>query len=211
MSEFFRELEDDIKQDRFNSLVKKALPIIITIILVIIISISSFVIWKKIKTNENESNALKYLESLELLSDQQYNESIKLFLELSQGKDTYGILSKFGLAATYVKNGQEALANDIYLEISKTQDIDIFFKELAILKLALHNVDMAQSKKIEEILAPLEDSSWKYFAKEIMIFSYIKNNDISQAQNAIKNLLSDPFIPPVTRSRVSAISSTLID
>ena len=130
MSEFFRELEDDIKQDRFNSLVKKALPIIITIILVIIISISSFVIWKKIKTNENESNALKYLESLELLSDQQYNESIKLFLELSQGKDTYGILSKFGLAATYVKNGQEALANDIYLEISKTQDIDIFFKEI---------------------------------------------------------------------------------
>ena len=211
MSEFFRELEDDIKQDRFNSLVKKALPIIITIILVIIISISSFVIWKKIKTNENESNALKYLESLELLSDQQYNESIKLFLELSQGKDTYGILSKFGLAATYVKNGQEALANDIYLEISKTNDIDIFFKELAILKLALHNVDIAHSKKIEEILVPLEDSSWKYFAKEIMIFSYIKNNDISQAQNAIKNLLSDPFIPPVTRSRVSAISSTLID
>ena len=145
------------------------------------------------------------------MSDQQYDESIKLFLELSQGKDTYGILSKFGLAATYVKNGQEALANDIYLEISKTKDIDIFFKELAILKLALHNVDMAHSKKIEEILVPLEDSSWKYFAKEIMIFSYIKNDDISQAQNAIRNLLSDPFIPPVTRSRVSAISSTLID
>ena len=120
-------------------------------------------------------------------------------------------MSKFGLAATYVKNGQEVLANDIYLEISKTNDIDIFFKELAILKLALHNVDIAHSKKIEEILVPLEDSSWKYFAKEIMIFSYIKNDDISQAQNAIRNLLSDPFIPPVTRSRVSAISSTLID
>ena len=43
MSEFFRELEDDIKQDRFNSLVKKVLPIIIVIILAIIISISSFV------------------------------------------------------------------------------------------------------------------------------------------------------------------------
>ena len=211
MSEFFRELEDDIKQDRFNSLVKKVLPIIIVIILAVIISISSFVIWKKIKTNENENNALMYLESLELLSDQKYDESIKLFLELSQGKDTYGILSKFGLAATYAKNGQETLASNIYFEISKTKDIDIFFKELAILKLALHNVDMMPSKNIEEILVPLEDSTWKYFAKEIMIFSYIKNDETIQAQNAIVNLLSDPFLPPVTRSRVSAINSTLIN
>jgi hypothetical protein len=211
MSEFFRELEDDIKQDRFNSLVKKVLPIIIVIILAVIISISSFVIWKKIKTNENENNALMYLESLELLSDQKYDESIKLFLELSQGKDTYGILSKFGLAATYAKNGQETLASNIYFEISKTKDIDIFFKELAILKLALHNVDMMPSKNIEEILVPLEDSTWKYFAKEIMIFSYIKNDETIQAQNAIINLLSDPFLPPVTRSRVSAINSTLIN
>ena len=211
MSEFFRELEDDINQDIFNSLVKKVLPIIIVIILAVIISISSFVIWKKIKTNENENNALMYLESLELLSDQKYDESIKLFLELSQDKDTYGILSKFGLAATYAKNGQETLASNIYFEISKTKDIDIFFKELAILKLALHNVDMMPSKNIEEILVPLEDSTWKYFAKEIMIFSYIKNDETIQAQNAIVNLLSDPFLPPVTRSRVSAINSTLIN
>ena len=100
-----------------NSFVKKVLPIIIVIILAVIISISSFVIWKKIKTNENENNALMYLESLELLSDQKYDESIKLFLALSQDKDTYGILSKFGLAATYAKNGQETLASNIYFEI----------------------------------------------------------------------------------------------
>ena len=78
MSEFFRELEDDIKQDRFNSLVKKALPIIITIILVIIISISSFVIWKKIKTNENDViNKNRNLGLFNFHIDLPSNKSIK--------------------------------------------------------------------------------------------------------------------------------------
>ena len=106
MADIFDEVSEELKQDRLLQIWKKFSKFIISFLIIIIISISSYQLYLNWIEKKLEASSEQFFSALEKLGDKKYEESSKIFLKSStEDNKGYRVLSLFGLAeASYRQN-----------------------------------------------------------------------------------------------------------
>ena len=208
MADIFDEVSEELKQDQLIQLWKKYSKYIFSLIILLILSISSYqgyLIWNKKKMTENSE---QFFSGLEQLDNKKFQESTNIFSNsLLEQKNGYKVLSIFGLAHSNFKNGNISEMVKNYQSIYEDKNVGIYYQNLARL-LSTMKDDNSSFDKLQNRLSPILNSPSKLqlLAAELEIILFIRFNKIDKALKSIKVLIDRTDITLEQKNRISLIN-----
>ena len=208
MADIFDEVSEELKQDQLIQLWKKYSKYIFSLIILLILSISSYqgyLIWNKKKMTENSE---QFFSGLEQLDNKKFQESTNIFSNsLLEQKNGYKVLSIFGLAHSNFKNGKIPKMILNYESIYDDKNIGIYYQYLARM-LSVMKDDNSPLDELQERLSPILNSPSKLelLAAELEMVLFIRFNKIEKALKSLKSLLDRNDITSEQRNRLVLIN-----
>ena len=208
MADIFDEVSEELKNDQLIKIWKKYSKLIIALVILLIISLISYQVYKNWYKKKIEAIATEYFEAIENLENKNYTKSKNLFLKNSENHEGgYKMLSLFGLAESNYKNNKinEMILN--YKNIYDNESNDIYYRNLS----RFLSVIKDNSSSFNEQMVLLEPiintpSNLQILAAELEIILLIKFNKIKEAQKALNNLLNRSDISFEQKNRLELIN-----
>ena len=209
---FFREVSEDVQNDKLKKIWDTyGLHIIIAIIAILTIAVSfeTLKAWK-IKRNETWSDAYAY--ALQLQNQGKYEESLNILADIEQkNKGIYKNLSEIQKANILFEQGKNAEALTLLEKIVNDEDFNSKLRHITAVKLVSYKLDTAPREEIEKLLTPLmnAESSWKNIAKEMLAMLEIREGNIEKAKEIYSEILNSPDLSDGLKLRVQDMLSAL--
>jgi len=201
----FKEIEEDLRQDRTNQLWKKYGKFLIGGVVILIGSVAIFQGWEKYTFQDKMNRSETFYKAQTLIDEGGIEKAILALDSFSTKKnDGYAKLAKFKSAALSIKSKDIVTAISIYRELSNDSQLESYYRELAVILGAMAQLDPKVDSRdlIEKTeLLNLTTNTWRHSAREILGLSALKNNDKEQAKVYFTTLMTDPTTPPSMASR----------
>ena len=113
----FKEIDEDIRQEKYIDLWRKYGKIIISISIAFVLGVALFKGWEAYKLNQKIMDSNQLSSALDLIDhEKQANAATILNKLIKNGSTGYAILARFNEAAILMKSGKRKKAIDSYLE-----------------------------------------------------------------------------------------------
>ena len=192
MSELFREIEDDIKRERYEKLWQGFGKVMVGVSLIIVVCTIGIVIWQNHKQAKAMDNTTDFIKGIDRLNIEDYKGAIGAFDKLSEEPGS----SYYGLALLRKAQAQNALSD--HDGAHKTYQVlaehDVVFGELAKMMLPPENGDVAK---------PRMGAPFYYAQSEARGWQLLK---LGKKENAVAQFLAiyrDPKAPYSMHGRVT--------
>jgi len=207
VSDIFQEIDEDLRQDKVARLWKAYGKYLVALAVFIILVIASYrFIEHKNEKNREQTSELYELASetgrsgdkkaaIELLSDEMFDENIG-----------YSIISKLKKAALAKSNNDLEGTEIVLKEIITNEDIPLYLRDLARLKLFASDSDN-NSSQLEVLIE--EEGPWKFLALELKGGIQLEGGNLKEARSIFKELTDDANTPNNLRRRASEILKSL--
>lgn len=174
MSDFFAELEEDLREERLFALWHKYGNYIIGLALAIVIGTVSYTLWNYMKKRAQLQDYAAYSEAISLIDQGKKEEALKAFQNLVQTKGGYGKLAQLYEAA--LLPNPESLYSQIAKENMKDPSLGNLAKILLVER-SLNNSTLVQ--ELQPLTAP--NNAWSPLALELLALVDLKKGDSATA------------------------------
>lgn len=186
MTDFFSELEDDIREERIYALWHKYGNYIIGLAVAIVIGTASYTLWKYLKHNSQLKAQVSFSGAVDLMKQGKKDEALKAFQSLAQQGGGYGKIAQLYEAA--LLPNPEAVYKKISQENARDPALGNLPKVLMASR-ALDNPEVVDS--LESLTSP--NNAWASLSLELLAFNDLKKGDpVKAAQHYIK-ILKEPY------------------
>ena len=212
MSDIFREVEEELRQEKLQTLWKRYGAYLIALLVLIVGAIGGYKFYKSWQADQAGASGDKYTSALVLLSENKIAEAAPLLAELSEeGHGSYPVLARIQQAASLAKSGKKTEALASYDAIAGDASVDATFRDLAGIRAAFLAVGSASVGEITERVGGLanDDGIWRHTAKEIIALSQYGAGEYTKADETYDAIMADPAAPARLKSRAE-IMRTLI-
>lgn len=212
MSDIFREIDEELRQEKLRSLWKSYGAYVIAAMVLIVAAVGGFRFYQSWETSQSGLSGAKYATALRLLGDGKIDQAAPLLADLAKdGYGAYPVLARLQEAASLAKSGRRDEAVALYDAIAADSSVDATFRDLARIRACFLLVDVASPEEIAERLGPLaaDDGIWRHTAREIMALSQYAAGDFAKADETFDRIMADPAAPARLKSRAE-IMRTLI-
>ena len=197
MNQIFKEIEDDLKQDRFISFFKKYKFIIIIIISLIFLTIFIIVGKNILFESRAKKNTQEYVIILGLINDKKIDEAKKRLEILKDSKiNLYKVLAISKLLELSKENKNEQI---LILDYAIRSDIEKNDKDLFKIKKALLAFDNLEEQQFLNLLNPgdFKNSPWRVLSLEILGDFYLSKGQKIKAKDVYDQALKISDIPEI--------------
>ena len=209
--DIFKEIEQDIAQEKLLTFWKKNQKLIVNAIVFVIFVAGAYTAWLSYVHHAQEKDALSFSYALDLAKDHKLSEAEAILTELkTKGSKGYAILARFKDASLALQKDKES-GIKLYQNIVDDASVDMLFRNCARLILAYDYVDQMDHAAFEKFLQPLLEaqSSWKFTAMELAALSAQKNGALDQAKHYLNSIQEDADAPHAIRTRSGELLSLL--
>jgi hypothetical protein len=206
MTDFFREVNEDVRRDRAVEIVSKYQYLFLALAVLIVAATIFWRVWEGHRTGLAEAASIRYEQALQLAHDGKTEEAEKAFEALAKDASAgYSALARLRFADTLASQDKEA-ALKIYEDLGKAADFDTSLRDVARFHAVLLEIDKATPKEIEDRIAPLADAKFAYHnsVRELLGLAALKREDYSAAGRWFDELAVDPAAPASLRRRAEA-------
>jgi len=212
MTDIFREVDEDVRKERYLKLWKAYGAYAVGVAVVIAVAVAGGVGWDKYRQSEREADGVRFGEALQLARDGHDADAAAAFAELGgDASGGYRMLSRFQEAAALVRGGDSAAAVAVYDGIADDGGVESALRELASLLAVMQLVDTAGPDELASRLARLlnEDGVWRYSAREFAGLVAQKRGEVAKARETFAELAADPNAPSGVRARAAEMFAAL--
>ncbi len=207
MSDIFQEIDEDLRQDKAARLWKAYGKYLIALAIFIILAIASYRFIEHTNEKEREQTSELYELASEAGRTVDKQAAIELFsderLEKNMG---YSIISKLKKAALARSNNDLEGAKLVLKKIITNEEIPLYLRDLARLKLLASDSD----NNISPLDALIEEAGpWKFLALELKGGIQLEQGNLKEARSIFKELTDDANTPNNLRRRASEILKAL--
>ncbi|MAG90686.1 MAG: hypothetical protein CML32_08190 [Rhodobacteraceae bacterium] len=207
MSDIFQEIDEDLRQDKVARLWKAYGKYLVALAVFIILVIASY----RFIEHKNEKNREQTSELYELASETGRSGDKKAAIELLSDEmfdenRGYSIISKLKKAALAKSNNDLEGTEIVLKEIITNEDIPLYLRDLARLKLFASDSDN-NSSQLEVLIE--EEGPWKFLALELKGGIQLEGGNLNEARSIFKELTDDANTPNNLRRRASEILKAL--
>ena len=206
MSDIFREVDEEVRQDRALEFWNRYQTLILAIAIAIVIGSGAWKFWQGQQQKAAEAADEKYQTAMFASRDGKSAEALAGFQALAKdapkGYATLARLRAAGELSATDKPGAikafDALATDASL--------DPLFRDDARLRAALLRVDGADRKEMEERLTPLAvgGGAFRSSARELLALVAMRDNDLEAAGRWLDQIVTDTGAPENVKQRAEA-------
>lgn len=203
MSDIFREVDEDIRRERFEEFWKKYGSWVIALVVVILAATGGWQAWNAYSQAKAREAGAKYEDAVAMARDGKSEDARKaLEALLADAPGGYHTLTRFRLASEQTKQDPPAgLA--AWKALAADAGLGKVMQDLARIRAALIEVDTlpyAQMSTSLESLTAL-NNPWRNQAREILAVSALKANDMANAAKWLDLIVVDRNAPAGLRQR----------
>jgi hypothetical protein len=210
VTDIFREVEEDVRRERYEQLWKKYGDYAIAGAALIIIAVAGFQLWRVYDQRARAKASDEYMVAEQLFEAGQASEAAEAFAKLQKtAPGGYAAIAKLQVADSMQAAGNVADAISVYKQIIAGKDD--MLGAIARIHAGWAIVDTASKSDVENLVSPLTASSspWHAMAREILAYADYRTGDTQNALREYQDLLNDPNAPPQLRVRSEVMATFL--
>lgn len=205
MSDVFREVDEELRQEQLKNLWNKYGLYIVGAAAFFAIAVMANTLWDAYISSKQAKLSDQFISAQELLNQGEDLDGAKQALDTLANKTTdgYHVLSKFALADTMVRENDIDGAVALYDELSKSNQLSKEFRDLSRIKAGILLMGTASEAEMHGRMSDLilPENPWQHSARELIAFSMFKNGNLEGAMKEYLSLSSDASAPANLRTR----------
>jgi hypothetical protein len=213
MSDIFREVDEDLRRERFKHLWERFGSYVIGLAVLIVVVTAGYRGWQYWQTSQAQSNGDRFVAALTLGDKGQHDQAIAALSEIvSNGSGAYPVLAAFRIAGEKAEAGDTTGAVAQYDSIASRGDVPPLVADMARLRAAMLLADSASEEELTSRIGNLAATGnpWRQSAREILGFAALRENDLTTARKYFQEIVDDQESGSDVRSRARMMLS-LID
>ena len=208
MSDIFREVDEELRQDQLNKLWQRYGGLLIGLAVAIVLATAGFTVWRNWQASRAAEQTAALVTALEKAGGSPAGAAdalAELQPTLGDGRAVVARLYEAGLRASA---GDRDAAVRIYDSVASS-DAEPVYRELATLLSVLHQVDGGDPAALRSRLAPLTqpNSAWRHSARELDGVLALRAGDTAGAASIFRGLADDPEAPAGIRGRAAELAA----
>ena len=213
MSDFFREVDEELRNDRMKAAWKNYGKIIIAVAVLLIAATAGYRYYLHWQEQQAGAAGDQYLQALDLANNGDRAGARKILDKLAQnGWGGYPILAGLRSATTLIAEGKTQEGIDALDALSKNNALSGDLQDYAKVQAAMAAVDL---ESYDQITARTEgliggDNAWQNFAREARALAAWKAGNLDEAAKWVQELKSNNELPQGMRARVQIIEDLII-
>lgn len=214
MADIFREIDEELRQERAEQLWRKYGRYVIAGAVVVVLVIAGIRFWQGYERNRQEELGARYAAAVSLLADKKPDDAAALFAAIStEDSSGYGVLARLHQASIRADKGDVAGAIAIYDALAADQDVGAAVRDLATILAAQRLLDQspADLAAVDKRAAPLdtETGAFRHSAREILGLVALQRGDTAAARTQFEKIADDPDAPQSIRTRATQLLAVL--
>jgi len=211
VSEFFDEVDEEVRREQLKKLWDKYSIYIIALALLIIAAVGGWRGYQYVEQKNAAKAGAAFNRAVELSEQGKHEQAEKAFADLvTKAPYGYRLLSRFRAAAEVATRDPKAAAK-MFDDLAADSSIGAEQQELARIRAAGLLVDSATYAEMKQRLEPetVPESEFRHSARELLALSAFRVNDTSAARSWTDQILADSDTPRSLRSRAQALQALL--
>jgi len=211
--DFFREVNEAVRQDRYNELWDKYGVYALAAAALIVAGVAGFKVWSYWQEQKAQAAGSDFSQAVTELDSGDVAKARDVLNSLAaKGPTGYQILSRFQLAAAEAQAGSTDKAVALYDALAADPETDTILKGLATIQAATLKLDTADYAEMERRVKGLidENSPWRYSARELLGLSAYRQNNVPAAEKQFSELVADQGTPQNLRERADMMLSLIV-
>jgi hypothetical protein len=207
MTDFFREVEEDVRRDRILRLWTKYQYLFIALAVLMVAGTGAWRLYSYYRDSAAQEAGAKYEAAEQLAHAGRSTESAAAFDALSKSAPKgYASLARLRSANERAASDPQA-AIKAYEELAADPAADPAFKDFAKLREAMLRVDSDDPLEFERRFGPLASDAFPYHdqIRELLGLAALKRNAFDTAERWFDGIVSDTRAPPAIRMRAEAL------
>lgn len=207
MTDIFREVEEDVRRERFEKIWKQYGDYIIAGVAAIVIGAAGYKLWTRYEDQQRFSAAKTFMVAQQAADAGQSAQASAMFAKLAKsGPGGYSTVAKLAQANTLLMSHKNNDAVALYKSIAEKDSAGL--GNVARMRAAWAQVETAPRSELETLLAPLtlQTSGWRFMAREVLAYSDYHASSIQQAGREYQALASDSGASQALRGRANAMA-----
>ena len=210
MGDIFREIDEELRQERYEKLWRRYGKYAIACIVVLVLGVAGYQIWRHYERTAREAESVKFASAVTAMEQGRSADAQALFSALARETDSgFGTLARLHEAALRASAGDREGALSVYDELAADESADKPLRELATILAALHRLgsDKADLAAVRAKLEPLaaKDAAWRFSALELLGLIAQREGKTAEAKKHFQAIVDDPQAPRGTRTRASQL------
>jgi hypothetical protein len=210
--QFFEEVSEELKQERYALLWKKYGRYFVGLAVAVVLAVAGYQYWQSEQVKAAEAASVRYAAAQALAKDGKFKEAATAFAAL--GKDApkgYAALAKLQQAAQTLKAGDRAAALLAFEQVANDGSVDPVFRDIAVVHWAYAGLDDADPAKMTERLKPLtaKENAWRHVALELSALYAERGGRRADAIQILTELEKDKDTPVGVRGRARELLAIL--
>ena len=207
MSDIFREVEEDVRRERFEKLWKAYGNYAILALVLVFASIAGWQFWQRHETAERQKVADAFMAAQRITNPQ---AAASAFADLAKtAPKGYAQMARLSQAGAMLLSGQRDGAIDLYKQLAK--DDSGLVGSVARLRAAWALAENASRNELTELLKPLDQpgNAWRGNAREVLAYADYRAMDTKAALTKFNELALSPEGTEGLRARAKAMADFL--
>ena len=216
MGDIFREVDEELKQERYEKLWRQYGKYIIGTAVLLVAAVAGWKAWQSHQTSQRLAEGERFTAGSELLLDGKSAEAYQVFAGISADtRSGYGILAKFYEASIVAGGDDPTKSIRIYDAIAADSSAPLSLRDLAKVLGALQGLRSStiDSKIIADRVRPMSGAgkAYRHVALEIMALAAMKSGDTEAARGYYREIVDEPASASGIRTRAAQMLNILGD
>lgn len=210
--QFFEEVSEELKQDRYAELWKKYGRYFVALAVAVVLGVAGYQYWQGEQRKAREAASARFAAAVALARDGKAREATAAFGGVAQdGPKGYAQLARLQQAAQLLKSGDRAGALLAFEQIANDGSADPLFRDIAVVHWAYAGLDDADPAKLTERLKSLtaKDNPWRHMALELSALYAERAGRRADALQILTDLEKDKDAPAGARGRAKELLAIL--
>ncbi len=207
MSDIFREVDEDIRQEKYRRLWDRLGPWVIAVAVLIVVGTGGYRGWSYWQETQAQQAGDKFFEAVRLSETGDTAGAEALFAELSDATGGYPALARLRAATDLANTGSATEALEKFDGISADASVDSTLRDIASLRAGYIAVDTGDYAGVADRIEPLtgDNGAFRSAAREILAVAAWKAGDVEMARSWIQALKDDPETPSDVTRRIDIL------
>ena len=212
MADIFREVDEDIRRERYAKLWKAYGRYVIGAALALVIGVAATIGWREYTRAQREADGAQFAAALDLAREGRSTEAAAAFAQVAEDAGRgYAALAQLQAAGNLAISGDVDAAVAAYDRLAADRSADRILRDLSALLAEIHSFDRTDSADLIQRLDPLlaNDNPWRYSARELRALVAYKSGSLEEARDGFAALVDDPNAPQGVRSRSAELLAAI--
>jgi hypothetical protein len=210
VSDIFREVEEEVRQERLQKWWKKYGNYVVAGVSILVIGVAGWKMWERYD-QQQRLKASSQIESAAQISAAGQNDlAAQAYAQIAKKAPSgYALVAQLSQADEYMASGRINDAIALYMKIADNDKAGL--GDVARMRAAWAQGDKLSTEELKVLLAPLSDgkSQWRFMARELLAYRALHDDHAAVAQKEFAALAAEKDAPSSLRQRADAMATLI--